>query len=233
MKPVSGIDPACRLFCLALTTTAVFFASLVTVLGLALGLFILLVIEGHSPGRILKESSFLLVFILFAGILECVDIREGVGLVFSFPIDTPILGARLFAGYLGGRLYYASTSVSQTRDAVTRIVRCIPFLSKSDIGLVFGLVLGFIPLIISEWKASIEAVRSRAFGRSSGVGGLGRFISAYLRRLILSAIAVPEALLARGWNVRRQVDHEIWKLRDYSALALSGGILILAILHIV
>jgi energy-coupling factor transporter transmembrane protein EcfT len=233
MRIISALDPACRLLCLALATTAVFFASITTTVVIALGLFGLLLLEGYAPGRILRESSFLLVFIVFAGILECVEIRGGFTIMLSAPIETPLLGARLFAGYLGGRVYYATTSASQTRDAVTRIVRRVPGLSRSDLGLVFGLVLGFIPLIITEWKASLEAAVSRGLGRGSGLRGISRFTAAYLRRLILSAVAVPEALMARGWNVRRRVDPVRWKGRDYAAGALSAAMLMLAILRIV
>jgi energy-coupling factor transporter transmembrane protein EcfT len=233
VKPVSSLDPACRLLCLALISSSALFASLGAALCASIALIVLLALEGLRPARIAREAAFLLPFILFAGILECVDIGAGFSVSFSAPIETPLLGARLLAGYLGGRLYYASSSVSETRDAATRIVRRMPGLSRTDLGFAFSLVLGFVPLIVEEWKASIEAARSRAYGRSSGFRGAALLVAAYLRRLMLRAVAVPEALAARGWDGERGVEPVAWRTRDYLAAASCIALLAALALRVV
>jgi len=233
MRPVSSLDPACRLLCLALMTSAALFAPLAVALGIAFVEFALLALEGQRPSRIAREAAFLAIFIAFAGLLECVDLRAGLAIALSAPVETPLLGARLLAGYLGGRLYYASTSVSETRDAATRIARRLPGLSKADLGFAFSLILGFIPLILEEWKASLEAARSRAYGRSSGIRGAGLLVSAYLRRLMLRAVAAPEALVARGWNGERCVEATAWRSRDYAAALGCAALLVLLALRVV
>jgi energy-coupling factor transporter transmembrane protein EcfT len=235
VKPVSSLDPACRLLCLALISSSALFASLGAALGASIALVVLLALEGMKPARVAREAAFLLPFILFAGLLECVDIGPGAGfsLSLSVPIETPLLGARLLAGYLGGRLYYASTSVSETRDAATRIVRRLPGLSRTDLGFAFSLVLGFVPLIVEEWKASMEAARSRAYGRSSGFRGAALLVAAYLRRLMLRAVAVPEALAARGWDGERGVEPAPWRTRDYLAAASCVALLAILALRVV
>jgi len=233
MRPVSSLDPACRLLCLALLSSAALFASSWTALCLALALIGILTMEGQRPTKILRESAFLAIFILFAGVLECVDIVPGPKVELSAPVETQILGLRLLAGYLGGRLYYATTSVSQTRDAATRIARRLPGLSRFDLGFVFSLILGFIPLIIEEWKLSTEAAKARAYGRRSGMRASGLLIAAYLRRLMLRAVAAPEALAARGWDGHRRVEPALWGWAERVACGLCLAILILAALHIV
>lgn len=233
MKPVSSLDPACRLLCLALISSSALFASLGAALCASIALIVLLALEGMKPTRIAREAAFLLPFILFAGLLECVGVGTGFSLSLSAPIETPLLGARLLAGYLGGRLYYASTSVSETRDAATRIVRRLPGLSRTDLGFAFSLVLGFVPLIVEEWKASMEAARSRAYGRSSGFRGAALLVAAYLRRLMLRAVAVPEALAARGWDGERGVEPAAWRTRDYLAAASCLALLAILALRVV
>jgi energy-coupling factor transporter transmembrane protein EcfT len=217
MKAVSSLDPACRLLCLALLSSSALFAPLGAALALSGVLVALLAMEGQGPARVARDTVFLLPFILFALLLECVGLGPGYSLTIAAPVETPLLGARLLAGYLGGRLYYASTSVSETRDAATRIARRLPGLAKADIGFAFSLVLNFVPLIIEEWKASIEAAKARAYGRSSGLRGAGFLVTAYIRRLMLRAVAVPEALVARGWTGERGVERRAWRLRDYGS----------------
>lgn len=233
MKPVSSLDPACRLLCLALLSSAALFAPLAIALAVSAALMALLALEGQGPGRIAREAAFLLPFILFAGALECVGIGAGLSLRLSAPVETPLLGARLLAGYLGGRLYYASTSISETRDAATRIARRLPGLAKADLGFAFSLVLNFVPLIIEEWRSSIEAAKARAYGRSSGIRGAGFVVSAYIRRLMLRAVAVPEALVARGWNGERAVERAAWKAKDFCAALGCAALLLILSLRIV
>jgi energy-coupling factor transporter transmembrane protein EcfT len=225
MRGVSTLDPACRLLCLALLSSSALFAPLVAALALSGALVALLAIEGQGLARIARETAFLLPFILFALVLECVAVGPGFAISLSPPVETPLLGARLLAGYLGGRLYYASTSVSETRDAATRIARRLPGLAKTDIGFAFSLVLNFVPLIIEEWRFSVEAAKARAYGRSSGLRGAGFLVTAYLRRLMLRAVAVPEALMARGWTGDRGVERAGWRGRDYASALCCAGVL--------
>lgn len=233
MRPVSSLDPTARLLCLALLSSAALFASIWTALGLALGLVLLLSLEGHSPLKVLRESAFLAIFIVFAGVLECVDIGPGFAISLAAPVETPILGARLLAGYLGGRLYYATTSVSQTRDAATRISRKLPGLSRFDIGFVFSLILGFIPLIIEEWTLSVHAAKARAYGARSRLRGSELLISAYLRRLMLRAVAAPESLAVRGWNGNRLIESLPWRRAEFIVCAACLCLATLAALHVV
>jgi energy-coupling factor transporter transmembrane protein EcfT len=99
-----------------------------------------------------------------------------------------------------------------------------------DLGLAFSMVLGYLPLIVEEWQASMEAARSRGMPKRPGIQQQAAFIIAFIRRLMLSAISVPEALLARAWSRDRFLSTSQWKLRDSIAVALSLILLALSLL---
>jgi energy-coupling factor transporter transmembrane protein EcfT len=212
----SSLDPACRLTCLALVSSASLFASAPFAAIIACGSVALLLIEGISLLRILRESTFILCFALLAGLLRTLGGEGADPAVLA--AGSAIYGLKLFAAFLAGRLFYASTRMSELRDAATRIVRHIPFLRRFDIGLSLALVLGNVPLIFEEWRDSVEAARSRGLSRRPGIAAQARFLAAFLRRLMLRAIALPQALVARGWSRDRCLTPSNWKLRDSLAM---------------
>jgi energy-coupling factor transporter transmembrane protein EcfT len=144
-----------------------------------------------------------------------------------------IYGLKLLAAFLAGRLFYASTRMSELRDAATRIVRMIPFLRRFDIGLSLSLVLGNVPLIFEEWRDSLEAARSRGLSRRPVIALQARLLAAFLRRLMLRAIAIPQALAARGWSKDRHLTPASWKTRDRLAMLVCCAAFIGALLRLV
>jgi energy-coupling factor transporter transmembrane protein EcfT len=142
-------------------------------------------------------------------------------------------GVRLLAVFLAGRLFYASTTASEIRDAVTRIARYIPIVRRLDIGLCLSMVIGFIPFIFTEWQDSLEAARSRGMPRRPRLSRMSLFVTAFLRRLIVRAIALPEALVARGWTRERGLAPSRWRMRDSITSLVCGILAITAVLHIV
>jgi energy-coupling factor transporter transmembrane protein EcfT len=212
----SSLDPACRLICLALVSSASLFASAPFAAIVACGAVALLSLEGVGLARVLRESIFLLGFALFTGLLRMLG-GDGADPA-ALALGSATYGLKLFAAFLAGRLFYASTRMSELRDAATRIVRLIPFLRRFDIGLSLSLVLGNVPLIFEEWRDSLEAARSRGLSRRPGIAAQARFLAAFLRRLMLRAIAIPQALVARGWSRDRYLAPSIWRLRDSLAM---------------
>jgi len=200
---------------------------------LVLALSILLYREGLRPWKLMKEASFLLWLAAFTLIVQGLDLRGGPRLSEEGLRAALAYCARLFAAYAAGRLFYAATTRSELRDAATRIARVFPGRAKSDIGLVFSLVLGFIPLIVDEWRSSLEAGRARGMSRRPGFAGSVALLAAFLRRLMLAALAVPEALAARAWTGDRAIARESWRGRDFTCLALAAAILAAAALRIV
>lgn len=233
MAPSSRLDPVCRMLCLALLSSASLLASWPLALILACGSSILLALEGLPPWKIARESSFVLVFALLAAALRLLGSDAGGWDVRAFSSEAGLYCLKLLDAFLFGRLFYAATSLSQLRDACTRIARRVPFLRRFDLGLPLSLVLGYVPLILEEWRLSLEAVRSRGMSSRPSLAAQLDFLSAFLRRLMLRAVALPEALLARGWSRDRGVEDASWGIKDGVAIGISLGCLAIALLLIV
>jgi energy-coupling factor transporter transmembrane protein EcfT len=229
----SSLDPACRLICLALLSSSSLIASLPFSACIALAAFGLLKLEGAGFARMLGESVFVLVFALGAAMLRLLAWDGESSAATSLVVESAVYGMKLLAAFLLGRLFYASTSQGELRDAATRIARHIPFLRRFDVGLSLSLVLGYIPLIFAEWRDSLEAARSRGMPRRPSIAQLTLFLAAFMRRLMMRAVAVPHALTARGWSRDRGLAASRWKLRDTVVATLSSGAFVGAILKLV
>jgi energy-coupling factor transporter transmembrane protein EcfT len=199
----------------------------------AFAAFFLLIQGGISLATILRDSAFVVAFTLFTAALRCFGLPGAIGLPPRILVDTVAYGARLLAAFLIGRLFYAFTSISELRDAVTRISRHLPLIRRLDIGLGLSMVISFIPLIFEEWYLALEAARSRAMPNRPKISSQALFIAAFLRRLMLRAVATPEALTARGWTRDRGVMSSTWKFRDSLLSSLCILLCIAAMLHIV
>ena len=230
--PASSLDPSCRLICLGLLSSASLFASWPFAAVVALGSLSLLLLEGLSLSTVLRESIFIISFALltiFLRIFGTNSRAEPVVLATEFIR----YGTKFLAAFLAGRLYFASTRLSELRDSTTRIVRRIPIARRFDLGLVLSLILGYIPLIFDEWRDSLEAACSRGMPRRPSLSLQCRFLAAFLRRLILRAVALPQALVARGWSMDRGIADSEWRFRDSLVIALSLMAFAAALLSIV
>jgi energy-coupling factor transporter transmembrane protein EcfT len=239
----SSLDPTCRLVSLALISAASFFSGSLFAVFLCLATVFLLLREGLRFSVILHDSAFIALFSVFTAGLRFGGLPQSSGHeLWGLGISGAALallknmlayGVRLLAVFLAGRLFYASTTASELRDAATRITRHIPILRRLDIGLCLSMVIGFIPQIFGEWQDSLEAARSRGMSRRPQLYKLSLFVTSFLRRLMLRAIATPEALVARGWTLDRGVTPSHWKIRDSITTFACGILAILASLHIV
>jgi energy-coupling factor transporter transmembrane protein EcfT len=227
----SSLDPKCRLICLALVSSASFFSGALFAFFLAIAAILLLLGEGLRFAAILRDSTFIAVFSIFTSALRFIGPPQssGPGLLEYMTA----YGLRLLAVFLAGRLFYASTTASEIRDAVTRIARYLPVIRRFDIGLYLSMVIGFIPFIFEEWRNSLEAARSRGMPRRPRLSRISLLMTAFLRRLLLRAIAMPEALVARGWTRERGLAPSRWRMRDSITSLVCGILVIIATLHVV
>jgi energy-coupling factor transporter transmembrane protein EcfT len=233
LGPVSVLDPSARLLCLSLLSSASLFAGWPFSAFVCAASLALLLRSGIAPVSILKDAAFIAAFAAFTAALRLIGLPGALGMSLGILAEGGAYGARLLAAFLVGRLLYASTSISELRDAATRMTRRLPLLRRADLGLVLSMAIGFIPLIFEEWRSSLEASRSRGLARRPSLGKQALFVAAFLRRLMLRAVAVPEALTARGWTRERGIQPSQWKLRDSCALVACMALLLAAILRIV
>jgi energy-coupling factor transporter transmembrane protein EcfT len=230
--PASSLDPSCRLICLGLLSSASLFASWPFAAIVALGSLSLLLLEGLSLATVLRESAFVISFVLLTILLRFFAMNTRAEPI-VFAAESIRYGTKLLAAFLAGRLFYASTRLFELRDSTTRIARRIPIARRFDLGLVLSLILGYIPLIFDEWRDSLEAARSRGLPRRPSLSLQCRFLAGFLRRLILRAIALPQALVARGWSMDRGIADSEWRFRDSLVIALSLMAFAAALLSIV
>jgi energy-coupling factor transporter transmembrane protein EcfT len=231
--PASHLDPSCRLACLALFSMSSILGSLPFVACLAFGFLILLIFSGLSLLKIMRETLFIFIFTGITAALRIWGSTLGSIDRGAVIYDSLIYFLRLLSAFLAGRLFYASTTSSELRDAATRIMRKIPLLRRLDLGMYIALVLGYIPLIFEEWQDSREAARSRGMSRKPDLRQESRFMTAFMRRLMLKAVELPQALKARGWSRSRGIAPLQWGLPDTILLIIAISSTTAAILRLV
>lgn len=232
LRTASALGPGPRLLCLALLSSALFFLSPAWVAILGLGLAFLCLGEGVPPRVLLRECSYILWLGAMAVALECVSFGGGPVFVAANLAPAGIYTLRLGAAFFAGRLFYAATPGGELRRAALAVGKVLPRRLRSRAALAAFLVLGIIPLVLGDWRASLEAARSRGYGRGRKTGASVDLLVAFLRRLMLDAIALPEVLASRGWYGEAPLSspREAWSLLDLGVAGASLGILAAAIL---
>ena len=205
---------------------------------LAAALFLLVLGEGVPAQAVARESLFLIWLGAFAVLAQGFDLADGIRVNETGMEAALAYFARLVAAFLAGRIFYASTTRSELREAATEASRLIPGEGKRRIGLGLSLILGFVPLIVDEWRATVEAAKARAMplglgGRRGSLARSAALLEAYLRRLMLAAVQMPEALEARAWSGDRIAQARRWKAGDYASVLALSIISVLSILRIV
>jgi energy-coupling factor transporter transmembrane protein EcfT len=205
---------------------------------LAAALLSLVVGEGVELRRLARESLFLLWLGGFAILAQGFDLRGALQVNEEGMAAALAYFAHLIAAFMAGRLFYASTTRSELREAATEAARLVPGAGKKRIGLGLSLILGFVPLIVDEWRSTLEAAEARAapLVLSPRQGSLKRnaaLLEAYLRRLMLAAVQMPEVLEARGWSGDRTRRAQAWKVDDYASTLALAFLLALSALRVV
>jgi len=188
---------------------------------LALCFLVLLRHSGIYLLKILRESLFILIFTCMNAALRIWGSLGGSIDPFAFANASSVYFLRLSVVFLAGRLFYAVTNPSELRDAATRITRGIPLIRRRDLGMGFSLVMGLIPLIFEEWRDSLQAARSRGMSRRPKLRYQSLFMIAFLRRLMLKAVEIPQGLKARGWSYNRGLAPLRWRARDTAVLVVA------------
>jgi energy-coupling factor transporter transmembrane protein EcfT len=193
----------------------------------------LLLVEGLGLRSLFRDAAFVLGLALASFFIEGLSFRGGIHLAKDGILLAALRdGLRLAASFAAGRLFYATTRTSELREAAEDSCRFLPGKAGAEIALSLLLVLSFIPLILEEWRASRLAARARGFAKRPSLRASSEFLAAFLRRLMLGSLALPEALVARGWTGGdSQRPRQAWRPYDYCSLllicmAMAGLILV-------
>jgi energy-coupling factor transporter transmembrane protein EcfT len=220
LRPVSSLVPSFRLLALLLCSTAVFFMGWLSAGLLAASLAGLLLIEGLKLRGLFKDVAFVLSLSLATFLIEGLSLEGGLHLASGGLLASALRdGLRLAASFAAGHLFYATTRTSELREAAEDSCRFLPGKTGSEIALALLLALSFMPLILEEWRASRLASRARGLPKRPGLRASSDFLAAFLRRLMLASLALPEALAARGWTGgSSKRPRRMWRLYDYCSL---------------
>jgi energy-coupling factor transporter transmembrane protein EcfT len=204
---------------------ALFASKPPTLVVFLLGLLLLLDREGLSLGAFAAELRGLLFLIVFAFLIEGLGWERGPRLLPEGLGIAALYSLRLVAAFALGRLFYQTTPGSELREAAGLLGRLIPGRLGEDLALALALVLGFLPDILGEWRLSLEAGQARGIHRGSGPGLRLRVVEAFIRRLILDALSLPEILVARGWTGAPPKHPVPWGKKGFAVVVSSAVLL--------
>jgi energy-coupling factor transporter transmembrane protein EcfT len=198
--PVRSIAPSARLLVLLLITGTIFSASPQICLILFFVALVLLKLEGLRLSALRRElPGFALLCIMIVA-LEGLSWEDGLHVLPSGITSAGFYCLRLASAILFGRLFYLATSSSELREAAGALGRILPGSIGEDLALSLSLILGFIPMIVGEWALSSEAGKARGIESNASLVFRLKIVEAFVRRLSLRALQLPEVLVARGWT---------------------------------
>jgi energy-coupling factor transporter transmembrane protein EcfT len=210
-------------------TSGVLFAGPFLLVLLLPVLVAFLQLEGLKVRRLLTELPLLAILIVTAIALQTIGFEHGIRLDTKALGESLLYSARLMAAWFSGRLFYQSTSSSELREAASSVGKILPGRLGADMGLALSLMLGFIPGIVGEWKLSVEAARARGLGQKPRLRLIVEIIAAFIRRLVVGALVLPEILVARGWTGRSAEKGRGWGGESWAILAFAAAIMVLSV----
>jgi energy-coupling factor transporter transmembrane protein EcfT len=139
-----------------------------------------------------------------------------------------LLAGRLLVVTLFGLLLTATTRPSQIRSAVEWYLRPVPFIPHRQAATMIGLLVRFIPVILTQATEQGDALRARAIdNRRNPLRRITFLCMPLLRRTFVTADRLALAMEARCYGDRRTVQPWRMAARDWTALAIAGGLCLL------
>ncbi len=202
------MDARFKLIAMILLCISVFAARPVSLAGITLLVVLLHGACGIRPARMIRDLKPLLVLILF------------IVLVRSFTASGPMLldlgwlglskagleaglitGWRLLIVALLSSLLISTTRLSHIRSAIARIAKPLPFLPAARLATMFGLTLGFVPLILLEAGEVLEAQKARCIERRRNpLFRIFSFVAVLLRKVFWRGDNLTLAMEARCYS---------------------------------
>ncbi len=220
------MDPRFKMITLAAISLSLCGAGVVGLLVLTV-LFIILALDcGLQLKTVVLEFRYFIFFLLVVFIARCfTEPGEAVVSIRSIVISKRgvIEGAlaawRLALIFLLGLLMSISTRPKEIRVAVENLLAPIPFVKERRIAVMIGLVVRFIPVILSLAADVSAAQRARAVEqRRNPFYRLSCFVLPLLRRTIDRAEKLTIAMEARCFDGERATVHMVAQIRDYYSL---------------
>ncbi len=203
----------------------------------ALGLWsaacaILLVKTGVSMPRLLRELRYFGVLILFVFVARALSAGGdplvrfwGIGPSRQGMMEGAVAGWRLGLVVLLGLLLMATTRSWQVKAAVESLLRPVPFIPHKRAATMIGLLLRFIPQILTAARETADAQRARCIGnRRNPVFRLVKLTVPLLRKIFLDADRLAVAMDARCYTEDRSTPLLAAAAGDWAFLAAVGAL---------
>ena len=162
------MDARFKLLALILLCISSYTGGSISLTGLTILSILLLFACRVSAARLIRDLKPLLLLVAFVILVRSITGSRPLLLDLGWlHISRGGLAEGLFIGWrlllvaLFSSLLISTTRSSHIRSAVVRIARPVPFLSETRIATMFGLTLGFIPLILLEAGEITAAQKAR------------------------------------------------------------------------
>lgn len=140
-------------------------------------------------------------------------------------VSGALLSWRLLLIAILGLGLTATTPPSRIRAAIEWYLRPIPGIPHQMLGTMIGLLVRFIPVILSQSRDIMNAQRARAVeNRKNPVYRMVRFGMPLLRHSFVTADRLVCAMEARNYTPHRTARPWRATAKDYRALAVIGGL---------
>ncbi len=233
------MDPRCKIVCLALISLSTLQALTIVLLLLTL-LFAVLVLDVDLPGKtIFFELRYFGFFLLVVFMSNCLTqpgtpifSLKGISITLEGVVEGLLASWRLALIILMGLLFSVSTRPKDIRTAVEHLLAPIPFVPEKRIAVMMGLIVRFIPVILSTTQEISDAQRARAIDqRKNPIVRMSRLVLPVMRRTIDRSQRLADAMESRCFDENRPSPPLKMVRTDWQAitLAVSFYIILLSI----
>ncbi len=221
-----GLDARVKLAALVFISMAGLYAGLPGLVLAFLAALCLLALARCSPWRCFLGMKWYLV------LLACVFLARALTTPGDLISDLPWLPAsrqgvhvgllaagRLLVVTLFGLLVTFTTRPSDIRTAVEWLLRPIPFIPHRQAATMIGLLVRFIPVILSQSAEQQEALRARSIENCKNpLRRITTLCMPLLRRTFITADRLASAMEARCYGTERTIPCRPVTAREWSAM---------------
>jgi len=135
-----------------------------------------------------------------------------------------LAAGRLLMIALFGLLLTVTTRPSEIRAALEWLLRPVPFIPHRQVATMIGLLVRFIPVILSQSAEQQEALRARSMENCKNpLRRTTALCMPLLRRTFVTADRLASAMEARCYGTERTIPCRSVTIREWSALFLAAG----------
>jgi energy-coupling factor transporter transmembrane protein EcfT len=185
-------------------------------------------LAGIKPGELLRNGRFLFWMGLWVVPASCLEpgARDWLRPE-ALPGALAYMG-RLALVFIASEAFFKTTNLDRLADAITGLTRRIGL--KGDPGFYIGLAASFLPRLMAQAEAALEAARARGLGRRLSLRAMRAIVGAILVRAINGAFDRVSALEARAYDPGRTLRLCPFGPADIVAMGLPAGALALVAL---